>query len=288
MPKRPPIIRFLHKPALPFQADCVRGFREGDDLDGLSSARDRQIIDEVWRDVEGRGCYTRRGGLGSLWDSSDWSRLSFRPTEYKTYLAACRHSPFLLSTPLYDAMKVASVGATVRTADHKYLVHRRSLGAAHLPGFLDCSAAGLCPVASDGALDLRAAVLEKLSRELALAGADIAVLAGTGIHSVPHPSWSGMVTFRIETPLSFAALEQRINRQYLEGVVGIDEDSAGDWIVDSLCHSGELLADGAATLLSALPHPAFLVAIQAIRKAGGIVRFGQVQAGRFVEAMSGE
>lgn len=87
-----------------------------------------------------------------------------------------------------------------------------------------------------------------------------ALILRTGIHAVPHPSWSRMVTFLIETPLSFAALEQCINRQYLEGVVGIDEDSAGDWIVAPLCRSGELLADGVATLLSALPHPAFLEA----------------------------
>jgi hypothetical protein len=218
-----------------------------------------------------------------LWDSSDWSRLSFRPTEYKTYLAACRHSPGSLSTALYDAMKVASVGAAVRTADHKYLVHRRSVDAAHLPGSFDCSAAGLCPVASNGELDLGAAVLEKLSRELALAGADIAALAATGIHSVPHPSWSGMVTFRVETPLLFADLESRINRQYLDSVVGIDEANATDWVVDSLCHSGELLADGAATLLSALGPRAFLEAVRAIREAGGIVLFGRVNAGKFVE-----
>lgn len=281
-----PVIRFLHKPEWPFALDGVRGVCAGGDLQRLFSTDDQALIDEAWGDAEKLGCYTQPGALGSLWDSSDVGRLVFRSTEYRAYFAACRYSPARLNPAIYDAMRVGSVGSVVRSADGRILIHRRAADAAHLPGRFDCSAAGLCPVGTDGALDFRAALLEKLGRELALGGADVGQIDGVGIHSIAHPSWSGMVTFRVETPLPFATLEQRINRRYLDGAVGIAEEHLADWIVDNLLRTGELLADGAATLLAALPHRVFRGAVDAIRAAGGIVRFGRVRAGTFVEEPS--
>jgi hypothetical protein len=174
----------------------------------------------------------------------------------------------------------------VRTADGKYLVHRRPADSAHLPGLLDCSAAGLCPVQDDAlTLDFRTALLEKLSRELALTEGDIADVRLTAVHTVASPSWSGLVSFRVDVSLTSAELVRRCNPRYLREVELIDEAALAGWVVNQLCETRQLLADGAVPLLASLPHPAFRQAVEEIQRAYGTVTGGQVRGGTFEEEM---
>ena len=272
-------MRFLYKPDRPFESTLIEGRLEGTDLSINVLPAERQHIEQLWPSAVERGAYSTPGALGSLWDSSNPTDLRFRPTDYKSYFAACASR----DVRLHEAMRVSSVAAAVRTRDEKYVIHRRPTTATHLPSVLDCSAAGLCHAGADGRLDFVGALREKLRRELSIDTPQVEAIHGTGIHSAPHPSWSGMITFLVEANATFDELRAGANPKFAQDLAAIEETQLLDYVVDHLCRRGDLLADGAATLLAAMPHVEFVEAVTAVRNAGATVYFGRICDGRFVE-----
>ncbi len=242
---------------------------------------DKRLIESNWARIKKANSSLWPGELGTLIDSEN-GNLRYGRTSYDVWRAA--HDMLgqdTLSQILYNELRVSSVGIVVMTRDEKILVLEKPTGFP-AEGKLDSSANGFCEV-KNGKLDFDAAAREKLERELGMASGDIRKLGLRGVHSASD-YYSGMLAYYAETSLTFDQVNRRANPKYVHKLHGIGRSDLADYVSEKYA-AGELIGDGAATLLGVLDKKEFFGAIEKIKSRGGKIRFGKLSNGNFVESI---
>ncbi|MDP1694907.1 MAG: hypothetical protein Q8L34_05190 [Candidatus Woesearchaeota archaeon] len=282
-------IQYLFKPEQPLAPDYLQGIALPTNLSVLLTPQDRQLIHEEWRSVlqSHPKVFSQPNGLGSLLDTSTLPKLYFNRTDFQTYVTtsrlADRGTPLATMSP---AMRVSAVGCAVHLLDGTTLLHKRPSHATHVPDKYDAGVAGLAHVEPNGTLNFVKWLREKFARELKVGEEDLTDLQLTSLHSGSAPDCSGMVDFSVHLPYEFGDLQQRANPAYFQGMLAVSQSDIPQTLIDMFALGDDLIADGAAVLLSSLPHKQFLQTVAAINSLNGLERrilFGTLQTGVFVE-----
>ena len=278
-------IQFLYKPEKPVSFGTLSISMYNRDFNEILSARDRAVIDTVWKNVQrerGEAVYSKPGSLGTLYNCHG-GMLVYRPTDFKTRLAiGLTFSKRTLSASVYEQMRVSCVNAVVRLADGSVFVHRRSSLVTHVPNMLDASVGGFADVNEQGILDFEGALYEKLRRELKISDEEVGSAMLASVHSSREPDFSGMCDFVVDTNLSVNDLERRIDRSYFAEYFVVSSDELPQFIIDHYLHRGDMAPEGCATLLSSLEYHMFLEAVDHLTAAGANIRFGHIKNGIFI------
>ncbi len=283
-------IQFFYKPEKPVDYKDLRFQVAGSDFSDILTEEDRRIRNDIWGELvkeKKEKIFSRPGGLGCLVDTRD-SVLTFRPTDFMTYVATSRsHARRSLSKQVYDNMRVSAVGGTLKLADSLVFIHRRSSNVTHAADKLDSSIAGLAHINEDGKIDFRKALFEKLQRELKIKEGEIKNLAVTGVHSSYDPDFSGMVDFAVETNLHARDIEERIDKSYFGEHFFVPNDKLANFVFEHYAIEKDMIGDGCATILASLDHNVFLGIVEKIRRQldNGIIQFGRLENGLYIQKL---
>lgn len=282
-------IQYFFKPEQPVAPHFLRCTVDRLDLSAFLTSQDILAIGREWKKVieSHPRVFSVPEGIGSLWDTMDLPTLHYATTDFQTYVTTSRLADQgkRLSADLSDALRISAVGCAVLLADGSTLVHRRPQHSSHVPDKYDSGIAGLAHVQPDRTLDLVQAMQAKFARELNIDDSYLSDLRLLSVHGSSAPDFSGMVDFSILLPLTFAEIQERANPLYLEGMLAIPQRELPAYIRRSFAERDDLIADGAAVLLSSLPHDQFLKVIEDMNAIRRTISFGQLRDGRFEESL---
>ncbi len=246
----------------------------------LFERKDQDLINSIWDNSENRLSESRE--YATLWNTTK-GVLTYHKTSYKEYFGITRADSlgFKIRPVLTSQMRISSVGSAVVTKDKKVCIQRRQKGLL-AGGYFDSGAAGLCKV-SEGKLDFEMAIREKLQRELGINNENIESLVQTGVHTSTDYC-SGMVTYAINTNLTFNNLKNQANKEYVNELIGIDLDKLPEFVVYHYNKRKEMVGDGCATLLEAIENPLRKKVIDEINKKTPKIFFGTLTEGKFIKS----
>ncbi len=277
-------IQFLYKPRKPVPFSTLSISMGAKVFDDVLTPGDRTAIDTIWKNLQserGARVYSKPGGLGTL-HSCRGNILVYLPTEFKAYLATTVTSDArTLSGELYEQMRISAVGAAVRLVDSSVFVHRRSSYVTHVPNMIDSSVGGFAHVNERGVPDFERALSEKLSRELHISPDEIRRVTLTSVHSSREPDFSGMCDFVVETSVTRADLERRIDRAYFAEHFIVEPNEIPSFILEHYVRKRDMVPEGCATLLSSLEYPLFLETVDLLRHHDARISFGNIINGSF-------
>lgn len=278
-------IRFYFKPDKPVDCQNIETKVLKKEFLEIFGKKDYEEIERIWEKLKkerGNAIFSRPNRLGSLYDTQN-GIFSYKPTDFKTYLAATNsYADKLLSQAVYNNMRISSVGGVVRLADGNIFVHRRSKKVTHVKDYIDSSVAGLAAIDSIGNINFKAAILEKLERELKIVQSEIKSLRVSAVHESHNSDFSGMCDFVIDTELEAKEVNERVDKEYFGEYFIVPSVKLPEFIIDHFLIQQDMSGDGCATLLASLEHKIFLETVNRLRKAGKRIEFGQLENGIFV------
>src|SRR3989344_1369538 len=246
-------IQYLFKPEQPLAPDYLQGVALSTNLSVILTPQDQQIIQEEWQSVlrSHPKAFSQPNRLGSLLDTSKLPKLYYNRTDFATYVATSRIADRGTGLEkLSNAMRVSAVGCAVHLLDGTTLIHKRPSNATHVPDKYDAGVAGLAHIEPDGTLNFVKWLTEKFARELKVGSEDLTDLQLTSLHSGSAPDCSGMVDFSIYLPYEFDDLQTRIHPDYFHSLFDLPQADIPQVLIDRFVIGNDLIADGAAVLLS--------------------------------------
>ncbi len=289
-------IEFLFKPETPIAITDIKTKLEGTDYATEYNAEEQAFVEAEWAKVlEGNPkSFSKPNSRATLTDSSETNPLvlTFRPTEFKTYVATAHHQYETMRRSIYEGMRIAAIGGAILTSDGYTLIHRRPNDLTHAGGMLDASFAGFVDMKNldpdadpkaefKGELLVDASVRKKLSVELRLEGTDISDIMLSGFHSGRIPDYSGMFDVVAKTRLSANQLDQQANKKLLGECFFMHPTEVPAFLLDHYGPGKDMLADGCAVMLASLPDALFLPTIRDLQDNGATIQFGHVKNARF-------
>ncbi len=290
-------IEFLFKPEAPIAIPDVKTVLKGTDYGTEYNAEENAIVEAEWAKVleANPKSFSRPNSRATLTDSREENgqfTATFRPTEFKTYVATAHHVDEPMRRSIYEGMRIAAIGGIILTSDGYTLIHRRPNDLTHAGGKLDSSFAGFVDIKNlnpeadpkaefKGELLIDASVRKKLSAELRLEGADISDIMLTGFHSGRYPDYSGMFDVVARTRLSANQLDQQANKKLIGECFFMHPSEVPAFLLDHYGPGKDMLADGCAVMLTSIPDKLFLPTIRDLNDAGATIQFGHVKNARF-------
>jgi hypothetical protein len=276
-------VEYLYRPQKPVAIGSLKLTSTGEDFSRLLTLKDKEEMEEVWREVQDKSpkSFSKPKGLATL-SSVKGGEILYDFTEFKEYVSVSRTSDRRnLSEKAYDNMRVLAVGATLEMSDGSIFVHRRPYESTHVAGLIDSSCAGLC-LTENEIVNPEKSITFKLERELKVSSKEVQILGVNGIHSSGNPDFSGLIDISLKTKLTPEELTERIRDTFPEYWF-VPKKDLGDFVFERYAARNDMVGDGAMILLSSLGNKEFYRVIKDLKKARKKIEFGALERGVFVE-----
>ena len=254
----------------------------------LDSANDAEIelIDKNWasreQEIWGGGKKYTNGEMLNVYSIEEQeSKLLVHTnrSRYAVHDALGRTPHNLFSEEFIEKSRILCTSITITTADGMIISQKRGEGIL-AAGCYDSSAAGICYLRGEDIVKPQQIMQGRLS-EISLSLEDLESYHTSGLHR-GMDYLTPQQTFVGKTILTFAEIKSRIDNNKVAGLVPVPQDNLVDFIVDHGVKKGNLIADGAASMLQSLQYNKFLEAVREIKSAGGIINFGTISKGKFI------